>query len=106
MSVELDETTALLIRARGLLERGWCRGAQALDANGISIDPMSERAIEWRAYGALVAAGLGNGDKTDPAFRRSEDAIGGEYIARFNNRQESVEPVLAAFDRAIATGGQ
>jgi hypothetical protein len=31
-------------------------------------------------------------------------AIGGEYLGEFNDRQETVEPVLAAFDRAIAAG--
>jgi hypothetical protein len=34
------------------------------------------------------------------------EAMGGESIARFNNRQETVEPVIAAFDRAIEMGGQ
>ena len=38
------------------------------------------------------------------AVERLEAVIGGQSLPRFNNRQETVEPVLAAFDRAIAFG--
>jgi hypothetical protein len=114
---EIDETTALppeasdavtrlLIRARGFLERGWCRWAQARSATGRHVRPDSRRAVEWCAYGALVAAGLPNHAYEDhPAVCRLIAAIGDDRVAHFNNRQESVEPVLAAFDRAIAMGG-
>jgi hypothetical protein len=35
------------------------------------------------------------------ALRRLEAAIGGEPINDFNDRQTTVGPILAAFDRAI-----
>lgn len=105
-TVEIDETTALLIRARSFIERGWCRWTQARDADGVGIDPISERAVEWCAYGALVAAGLRNGEyKGHSAVCRLIVAIGDDSIGSFNNEQETVEPILAAFDRAIAAGG-
>lgn len=103
-SIEVDETTALLIRARSFLERGWCRGASARDEAEVGTGPTSERAVAWCAVGALIAAGSRNHDQKLPAFRRLEAAIGGDSIVDFNNRQEMVEPVLAAFDRAIAVG--
>jgi hypothetical protein len=105
MTTEIDEATALLIRARGFLERGWCRGAQARDADGWQVSPTSGDAVAWCAFGAMVAAG-GNFPPCfwgqNPTVVRLQAAIGGEDIAVFNNRQETVEPVLAAFDRAIA----
>jgi len=52
-------TTALLVRARGLLERGWCVCMLALDHNGDPVDPASERAVHWCPYGALLAARQG-----------------------------------------------
>ena len=39
-----------------------------------------------------------------PAIRRLEVAMRTECIARFNDHQMTVDPVLAAFDRAIAVG--
>jgi hypothetical protein len=112
---EADETTALLIRARGFLERGWCRFDFAYDAAGQSVHPKSRHAVAWCVNGALIAAGvpswLDNPDSRSyddhPAVRRLEAAMGGWMgIGGFNNRQETVEPILAAFDRAIAAGSR
>jgi hypothetical protein len=101
-----DETTALLIRARGLLERGWCRYYLAKSQYGRPVGPTSKRAVMWCAYGALFAAGVPrNQGAVHPAILRLEAAIPNAGIASFNNLQKTVEPVLAAFDRAIAAGG-
>lgn len=99
-----DETTALLIRARGFIERGWCRLAYAKDANGNAVDPKSGAAVAWCMHGALEAA-----KTSDDAWFRAVDRLtahtdGIEDFCDFNNAQETVEPVLAAFDRAIAAG--
>jgi hypothetical protein len=100
---ETDETTALLILARSLVERGWCREALARDRKGRWVHPTAGSAVAWCASGALIAAAGAAFDLCWlPASNRLEAAIGGEDICIFNNRQESVEPVLAAFDRAIA----
>jgi hypothetical protein len=103
---QVDETTALLVRARGFLERGWCRNTFALDTAGNDVSPESSQAVMWCANGALRAAGLPWDDtyRAHPAILRLKAVIGGEIVGLFNNRQESVEPVLAAFDRAIAAG--
>lgn len=97
-----DETTALLIRARGFIERGWSRGTYARDANGSIVPPHSPKAVCWCAVGALIAVGV---HTPHPARNRLLAAIRtGESLSTFNDRQETVEPVLAAFDRAIAAG--
>ena len=97
MNDETDPTTALLIRARGFIERGWCADGGAKDAEGRHIDPISERAVAWCAAGAVVAAGVSatNALWIHPAMQRLGQALGDD-IVDFNYRQETVEPVLAA----------
>jgi hypothetical protein len=99
------EGTELLIRARSLLERGWCRGAAAVDVNGVEVHPASKQAVAWCALGALDAAGIPylhhRVHGPHPAYKRLQDVIGPVRLLDFNARQESVEPVLAAFERAI-----
>jgi hypothetical protein len=103
-----DETTSLLIRARGFIERGWCRRAEARDSTGRIVDPTSEQAVAWCVLGALHAAGISGSDYWNhPAIHRVVEAINGCWVSgwticAFNNAQETVEPILAAFDRAIA----
>jgi hypothetical protein len=108
----IDQTTALLIRARSFVERGWCRGTFAANSEGWSVEPTDEDAVRWCARAAVDAAAgqIVGGDH--PAFRRLAAAIGvdgiyaadfAEAVADFNDRQETAEPILAAFDRAIAT---
>jgi hypothetical protein len=105
-TTEIDETTALLIRARGFVERGWCRGTLARDTAGREVGPTNERAVAWCAFRALLMVGVPYlpGARFHPAYHRVNDAMNGEQIHRFNDRQEIVEPILAAFDRAIAAG--
>jgi hypothetical protein len=100
-----DETTALLIRARAFLERGWCRHNLAQDAEGNSVEPTDKRAVSWCAFGALLAAGCPltsppQTTDTDP-WARLQAVMGGP-TGNFNDAQETVEPVLAAFDLAIS----
>jgi hypothetical protein len=96
----IDETTDLLIRARGFIERGWCRGTFARDVNGNPVTSTDPSAAGWCMYGALEAAGRGVIDSR--AILRLSRETDGVLIDFFNNRQKTVEPVLAAFDRAIA----
>jgi hypothetical protein len=82
------------------------RWVLARDATDRPVDPQHEPARQWCANGALAAAGMCLNPAhyfKQPAVHRLEAAMGGN-IAEFNNCQETVEPVLAAFDRAIAAG--
>ena len=101
-----DPATELLIRARSLLERGWCRDTGAVDVNGVEVRATSPRAIAWCALGALDAAGIPylyhRQHGPHPAYWRLKVAIGAERPMDFNARQETSAPVLAVFDRAIA----
>jgi hypothetical protein len=101
--IQVDETTAMLIRARGFLERGWCRGVHARDVAGDRVQPTSEKAVAWCMIGALMAAGWETHHTGHPAYQRLAAATNDEG-AEFNDRQKTVEPILAAFDRAIGAG--
>jgi len=100
-SMNLDDTTRMLLDARGYIERGWCLWTQAVDAEGKQVLPCDQGAVRWCAYGALVAAGLRNGVTNHPAVQRLQDAMGDKNIGGYNNRQTHSGPVLEAFDRAI-----
>ena len=45
----------LLLAARGLVARGWCRGADARNAAGAEVDPWDADAVSWSLLGAIVA---------------------------------------------------
>jgi hypothetical protein len=45
----------MLMEARGLLLRGWSRGAQARDRNGTVVAAWSEDASSWSLLGSLLA---------------------------------------------------
>jgi len=102
-----NEATDLLIRARGFIERGWCRDTYARDANGNPVDPCDKCAVSWSLTGAIRAAGGAPDIETAQQVRKClMDAVGPGWKSffEFNDRQESVKPILAAFDRAIAAG--
>lgn len=98
-----DEVTALLIRARALVARGWCRRAAARNLLGLEVSPYSRHAVAWCADGALQAAQLAASNlEFRRAYLRLLAAMGDELVPAFNDRQTTVEPVLEAFDRAIS----
>src|SRR5580704_12741136 len=100
-----DSATELLIKARALVERGWCRNKLAVDANGAEVDVASEKAVAWDAIGAIRLLEVSMGyQPAQHALRRLTSAVGPiwKWVGAFNDTQETVEPVLAAFDRAIA----
>jgi hypothetical protein len=99
---QIDEATALLIRARALVARGWCQETNARNFLGFRVSPYSRWATSWCPSGAIRAARAGaSGLDVDHAVRRLTAEMGA-LIPVFTDRQKTVEPVLAAFDRAIA----
>ena len=103
-NTNLDDTTRLLLDARGYIERGWCRGELARDKDGERVSPIDKRAVQRCLYGALYAAGLDPAVRKGPATDRLRKAIGGGNLVDFNNAQTDSAPILAAFDCAIAGG--
>lgn len=85
-----------LREAKALIERGWCRGDYAKDANGCSVYEDNPSAICWCASGAINA-------KAGYVERRVfSQAIGTTCIPGWNDAPERTQAeVLAAFDKAI-----
>ncbi len=62
---------AMLSEARGLLLRGWSRGAQARDAAGSVVPAWSADARSWSLLGALLASW----------HRQNEDTMDLDFVA-------------------------
>jgi len=58
----------MLTEARGLLLRGWSRGAQARDARGQVVNAWSDDAASWSLIGALLASWHRHDNKLDVDF--------------------------------------
>lgn len=70
---QLDDVT-LLIRAEGLVRRGWCRKGLAQDRSGRQVEPWSASAHSWSPLGALLRVWYQRGDGSDP-FRVAYTAL-------------------------------
>ena len=82
---------SVLIEARELIRQGWTRGQEYRRRDGK--DCYCTLGAIWKAGGFATRA-------SRDAQRRIQ-ALAGADIARWNDRQKSKHPVLAAFDRAI-----
>jgi hypothetical protein len=97
----------ILKAARELLAKpgAWTKGALARTESGAECAYFSADAACFCATGALNRAedsGFIITDEWLAAEAALREACGGITPPDFNDAQESVEPVLAAFDRAIA----
>ncbi len=86
-----------------LVEKGWAKEFYAFTSNGVRCAGWNPDACRFCALGAVqsvrgAAAGLQDG-----AYNALEAALpaGWTSIAMFNDAAESVDDVLALFDRAI-----
>jgi len=99
----MTTTLDVLRAARALLtEKGWTQGAQARDAEGHTVSPMSPDAARFCALGALRHA-AGSYHVGDPvrALKATADCDPG-LLSRWNDRpRRKVGSVLALFDRTI-----
>lgn len=99
-----------LRKARGLLEKGWTKGAYARNAEGQKTAWLSPEATCWCARGALLAAAEVNGDFYSENWDNvnkitsiiEHRPCGGLGLLDFNDAQDTVEPILAVFDEVIA----
>jgi hypothetical protein len=111
-----DTAAAMLMEARGLLLRGWSKGAQARDVRGHVVNAWSDKAASWSLVGALLASwhrhdnpldadfvahsaeAQGLADATDVLSR----ATGTLAIDFWNDAPErNRDDVLTAVDRAL-----
>ena len=107
----------MLTEARGLLLRGWSKGAQARDGRGHVVNAWSDDAAAWSLVGALLASWHRHDDRLDADFvahsaeaRALADATnvlsratGTLAIDPWNDAPErNRSDVIAAVDRTLA----
>lgn len=93
-------TKQTLTNARSMLVRGWTRGVYARDADGNEVSTSDTEAVCWCLEGAIFESRTSYDNYAD-MMEAIACCIDGERICNFNDRQESVEPVLALIDKAI-----
>ena len=111
-----DTAAAMLMEARGLLLRGWSKGAQAREDTGHVVNAWSDDAASWSLVGALLASWHRHDDRLDADFvAHSAEARGlaeaTDVLSRatgtlaldpWNDAPERTRSdVIAAVDRAL-----
>lgn len=102
-----DPTLRTLIRAREILEKGWCKAALAKDARGRAVKPSDPAAVSWCLAGAAFRAALKERSPTYAAATLeiidALPACAGESIGIFNDQYDTTkDDVLRILDRAIS----
>lgn len=99
-----DAVLGYFQEARGLIERGWCRGRMAQGDNGLAISALHRDAVAWCTVGALHAAfGTEHGLDFIVAEFGAANGLRHELVILWNDQPDQTQAgVLAAFDHAIA----
>lgn len=87
----------------------WGREVYASNSAGIPVDVQDESACVFCGLGAVLAIARRSGSERSRrvsgafsmAFHRLNDGAGGNMVA-MNDRSSSVDPIIAAYDQAIA----
>ena len=101
MSTTTDDAT-ILVRAAEIVEKGWCQGATARDAKGVSVATDDPRATRWCLIGAIAKAEYElKGWVKVGGHTACEQACGGSGLTSFNDAPgRTAAQVAAALRRA------
>ncbi len=99
--VDVPEAARVLIAARALIEKGWCRGESAVGTDGFPRHHRAPDAVKWCAIGATARAAYGDGTNYRRAINILKASVG-DSVPYWNDRARDVSEVLAGFDKAIA----
>lgn len=104
----MNTTVKFLTKARAVIERGWCQGSFARDAQGQPIESTDPLAETFCIRGATRAVAPIDDDERVRAHRHLEDVIialtdgGYDSLARYNDVPGRTQAeILAVFDAAI-----
>jgi hypothetical protein len=105
----VSDVKETLIKAKSLIEHGWCQGTGARNAQGGMANPTNHDATSWCMLGALdavTATAPRSNNYRRKLYLQAHDMIykvlGGD-IADFNDEPTRLpSEVLAVFDKAIA----
>jgi hypothetical protein len=94
----------VLRKARDLLSQpgAWTKGHLARDGAGYPVDPLSGDGACFCIVGAIDFITRDNHEMHDAARSELRKGMSGIGLASFNDSQDTVEPVLELFDKAIA----
>ena len=112
----VQPAAAMLQEARGLLLKGWSRGAQARDSQGQAVLPWSDDASSWSLLGALLATWqVHDMEDADFVAHRADaralgdatqalgEATGTAALDQWNDEEgRALGEVVAAIDSALA----
>lgn len=105
----MNTTVKFLTKARAVIERGWCQGCFARDAQGQPIESTDPLAETFCIRGAMRAVAPNDYDVRARAHRHLEDVIIAltdgdcDSIASYNDDPDRTHAeILAVFDAAIA----
>lgn len=104
----MNTTVKFLTKARAVIERGWCQGSFARDAQGQPIEATDPLAETFCIRGATRAVAPNDDDVRARAHRHLEDVIIAltdgdcDSIASYNDDTSRTQAeILAVFDAAI-----
>ncbi|MGH9552285.1 MAG: DUF6197 family protein [Terriglobales bacterium] len=101
LKIQIAENARALIQD----EEHWCRGEMARDAEGLSVDPTSTRAIRRCALGALISAAYrltkDHCQAYDLAINALRPSCGSSTLVQINDTRGHAA-VLALIDEALA----
>lgn len=124
-TADVKESTRVLQRARALVDKGWCKGVSATNAEHIGVHPLDDEAVCWCAGGAIDRAAVdlnailatsylarerleASIDRHSPDIREIRENAGYDpcdlimTVIAFNDRDGTTkEEVLRMFDLAI-----
>ena len=98
-----EQVIDALVRARELVERGWCQGWFARDADGVEVSFASQSACRFCAIGAIRrVADIPDGNNGIGLLFRA-GGLTALDLAAWNDAPERTQAdVLALYDAAIA----
>ena len=95
------QASQILLEARGLVLRGWSRGAAARDGEGRPVDPLHPSARSWSLPGAVAAASAKVSDHSGSGMEARAPAVAAAALATTLESKASENKRLRGFDRAI-----
>ena len=94
----------VLVRTRGLIERGWTQGTFARDAKEVDVDPTHFSACKWCAVGAVwKVVGFNARETYIDTCAILDEITEFNTVSEFNDHADTTQAdMLAVFDEAIA----
>lgn len=102
----MSTAVEILEFSRDLIKNGWTSGNFAENREGFEVDPMSTSACSFCAAGAMSRAIhvlKPSPENSQLAHEALQTSLSSDFygVIHFNDSQQSEEPVIDLFDRAI-----